>query len=341
MARAGAVAALLLLAAGCATASVCDTYIVQAGDTISSIAAQFNVLESDLQDALTKCIRDYTPGVFLQPKQIICLPTWYDACANVVAADGGDTTGAYSDCKYYKIQAGDTLDTIASSLGLTLLGLQAVNQDSSTLAVGQYVKLPGWWEGCPAPGNTAQACRYYVAEASDSLASIALAFSVKLDDIKATNADLTGDTSSVLQPGQHVKIPPFTSDCGEGVEVPKPASGTCNVYRVQAGDTLYNIAASFGTTTTELVAINPNLAAGGVLSTDTEVFIPPYSEEGCVDGKTYVTPTYTYSPEPSDGSIQAQSLDTAPAPSGEAAPGPVAAAPAPAPAEAGRRLLRA
>lgn len=75
------------------------------------------------------------------------------------------------------MQAGDTLDTIASSLGLTLLALQGANPDGSTLAVshhscslchaawcwqfraphlptpcpsslplqvGQYVKLPGW-----------------------------------------------------------------------------------------------------------------------------------------------------------------------------------------------------
>lgn len=167
-------------------------------------------------------------------------------------------------------------------------------------------------------------------------------------------------------------MPPWRSRApAPGVEVPKPASGTCNVYRVQAGDTLYEIAASvgarqlplspalggiscgqparaagaavhlspktpvqlqlhrvggrlsnrshcptrkavqlllysrlaaalplprprsscvtvsrvcsrplppalqFGTTTVELVAINANLAAGGVLSTDTEVFIPP------------------------------------------------------------------
>lgn len=116
-------------------AAVCDTYIVEAGDTISSISSQFNVLEcepfpaaisalplapscqallphaiarpagslnswchpagpppaADLQDALTKCIRGYTPGVFLQPHQIICLPPWYDACANVVTA--GEQTG--------------------------------------------------------------------------------------------------------------------------------------------------------------------------------------------------------------------------------------------------------
>lgn len=41
-------------------------------------------------------------------------------------------------------QAGDTLDTIASSLGLTLLALQGANPDGSALQVGQYVKLPGW-----------------------------------------------------------------------------------------------------------------------------------------------------------------------------------------------------
>ena len=57
-----------------------------------------------------------------------------------------------------------------------------------THATGQshtHTTLPRRWEGCPAPGDTAQACRYYVAQSSDSLASIAMAFSVKLDDIKA------------------------------------------------------------------------------------------------------------------------------------------------------------
>ena len=36
-----------------------------------------------LQEALGKCIIGYTPDVFLQPSQTICLPTWYDACRYV------------------------------------------------------------------------------------------------------------------------------------------------------------------------------------------------------------------------------------------------------------------
>jgi len=41
---------------------------------------------SDLENALGQCIIGYTPGVYLQPNQKICLPPWYSACAYVKVA---------------------------------------------------------------------------------------------------------------------------------------------------------------------------------------------------------------------------------------------------------------
>ena len=114
-------------------AAVCQTYVVQAGDSIASISEMFSVSQGArgwfgaahvdrppcplpqvvfhlqtrtpgglrppaptdspsrpparradaLQEALGKCIIGYTPDVFLQPSQTICLPTWYDACRYV------------------------------------------------------------------------------------------------------------------------------------------------------------------------------------------------------------------------------------------------------------------
>ena len=50
-----------------------------------------------LQEALGKCIIGYTPDVFLQPSQTICLPTWYDAC-RYVSISGEPTRPAARRC---------------------------------------------------------------------------------------------------------------------------------------------------------------------------------------------------------------------------------------------------
>jgi hypothetical protein len=61
------------------------------------------------------------------------------------------TAGDNKDCKYYTVQGGDTLASIASSLGLALLDMQSANPDTVSLQPNDYVKLPGWWvlaHGC-------------------------------------------------------------------------------------------------------------------------------------------------------------------------------------------------
>ena len=68
---------------------------------------------------------------------------------------------------------------------------------------------------CPAPGNTLP-CRFYTATGGDSLASIAMAFSLDLPSLQETNPDIGNDTVIILQPGEKVFIPPFTENCGEG-----------------------------------------------------------------------------------------------------------------------------
>jgi predicted Zn-dependent protease len=82
------------------------------------------------------------------------------------------------------------------------------------------------------------------------------------------------EAGTVLQPGQRVFLPPFNKDaCGSGVEVTKPS--TCRAYAVQAGDTLFQIAGDFQTTTDLLISVNPELAAGGPLAPGTQVKLPP------------------------------------------------------------------
>lgn len=121
---------------------------------------------------------------------------------------------------------------------------QAANPglNPATLSVGSYVKLPDWADSCPNPGNSV-ACRYYVAEAGDSLAAIAQAFVAPLGELQALNGNT--EAAVVLQPGQRIFLPPFdAAACGDGVQVSKPSG--CRAYQVVAGDTLFDIATKVG-----------------------------------------------------------------------------------------------
>jgi LysM repeat protein len=52
--------------------------------------------------------------------------------------------GGIDACQYYTVQSGDTLASIAASLGLTQLDLQSANPGITNLQVNDFVKLPGW-----------------------------------------------------------------------------------------------------------------------------------------------------------------------------------------------------
>ncbi|PSC76019.1 cell wall hydrolase [Micractinium conductrix] len=320
-------AALLLLAVGANAATVCPTYTVAPGDSISSIASQFKVQISGLEDALKICINGYTSGVVLQPNQKICLPPFYEACRFVCTAgrpcpDLEATWWTFEKCKYYTVQAGDTLDSISGALGLTALELKEANPGVTMLQVNDYVKLPGWYDGCPAPGD-AQPCRYYVAQQADSLSNIAIAFSVDLTELQKVNPSLAGDTAGLLQPGQKVQVPPFDESCGEGVKVEKPNTGRCNAVVIREGDTLYSVAAAFQTTTQQVIEINPTLAAGGILTPGSEVFIPPYAAEDCAAGIRYITPGQVlYQPDPNASIQEAPDAQVVGAPTAAPTPAP-------------------
>jgi LysM repeat protein len=170
---------LLGLCAGGASAKrsgICETYVVAPGDSVVSIAQKFSVSQSDLEKAIAQCDSNYKTGDFLQANQRICLPPTFSACQYV------RTAGTSDNCKYYIIQSGDTLESIALSLDLLRLDLEDLNPQASTLQVNQFVKLTGWTNSCPEPGNQ-EACRVYIAAGGDSLSTIAMAFSVDLSDV--------------------------------------------------------------------------------------------------------------------------------------------------------------
>ena len=273
----------------------------------------------DLNNAISACGQD---AGLLQIGQEICLPgSEKPGCPNVKSYNNNE------NCKVYVVQQGDTVNSVADSLGIYNQELQNLNADvvsAGILQPNKYLKLPTWSQTCGDPNKAGESCRVYIVSTGDFVAGIASAFGVSTDDILAVNPGLSA--GAVLQNGQPIKIPPFPASCGAGTPT-KPPTDTvikCRGYRVSTGDNLQSIAQAFKTTVAELGNVNPELAGGALVQPGTIVKIPPY-DSSCDQPILVKLPSSNgASPSPANAS------PAVPVPLPLFSPSPVVASPSPA-----------
>lgn len=131
----------------------------------------------------------------------------------------------------YIVQKGDSLYSIASKYNTTVDALKEVNNlESNILSVGQVLKIPTVEE--------TEGSITYTVQKGDSLYSIAREFNTTAQEIKSLN----NLENNLLSIGQELKIPAFQS-----LET---------TYTVEKGDSLYSIARKYGTTVDKLKQLN-------------------------------------------------------------------------------------
>jgi peptidoglycan endopeptidase LytE len=111
-----------------------------------------------------------------------------------------------------------------------------------TAAMATGLILTAFGASASADGNT------YTVQSGDSLWKISQTYHVTVDQLKSWN-QLTSDTIYVNQ--NLVIVPPVAS-----APAPAVTSAPTVSYTVKAGDTLYGIAKSYGTTVTDIKSIN-------------------------------------------------------------------------------------
>ncbi len=209
-----------------------NTYIVQKGDSLYSIARKFNTTVDALRDLNNLTSDTLSIGQLL-----------------IISGDMGpepsEPEEPSNDYTLYTVKNGDSLYKIANQFGTTVGELIRINNLGTTvLSIGQQLRIP----------NSQQTGIQYTVQKGDSLWKIANQYGVSVDDIIEIN-NLSGTTLSI---GQQLIIPTKNQikPPNNPIEPPVDEENTTQLYVVKSGDSLYSIARAFGTTVAELREIN-------------------------------------------------------------------------------------
>ncbi|CZR63171.1 uncharacterized protein PAC_13068 [Phialocephala subalpina] len=232
-------------------------YTIQAGDTFNSIAAKFGLPEPVLEAA--------NPGV--KPTNLVVgsqllVPT-------ITSIPVAPPQSANPAPTIYTIQAGDTFNSIAKSLGVIETALEAANPSVNVngLQVGSQIIIPDTspptTTAAPASTPTMPAPisnGTYNVQAGDTFNLIAGKLGTTAVILEGLNPS---DNANALQIGAQIFVPSTTQatpiSTPAPLPTPAPTPTLSGTYIIQAGDTFSVIAVKEGTTVALLEAANPSL----------------------------------------------------------------------------------
>lgn len=196
------------------------TYIVKSGDTLSTIAAKYDVTVQAIADA-----NNITNVNYIYVGQALIIPT-------------GDTEPEPPAETYYTVKSGDTLWAIAQKFDVTIQAIADANNITNTnyIYVGQVLKIPTGTTPEPTPEPTPTPETTYTVKSGDTLSVIAQKYDVTVQAI-ATENNITN--INLIYVGQVLVIPGTT---------PEPTPTPDVTYTVKSGDTLWAIATNYGVT---------------------------------------------------------------------------------------------
>ena len=199
-----------------------NTYVVQSGDSLYSIARKFNTTVAKLQE-----LNNLTSNL-LQIGQVLIVSE---------AITSTPTPPTTEDYIIYTVKSGDSLWKIANEYEVTVSEIIELNNLGTTLLqIGQQLKIPT---------KTISEPLYYIVKSGDSLWKIANQYNVTVNDlINANNL-----TSTTLQIGQQLIIPSAST-------TPIPPSSSTIEYTVKSGDSLWAIASRYNTTVDAIKDLN-------------------------------------------------------------------------------------
>ncbi len=236
-----------------------ESYKVQRGDTLSSIATKSKISLAELAE-----LNNLKANSHVQLGQNLKVP------AGVSVPD------------HYVVQSGDSLHAIAAKYNLQTSYLADLNGLSRTAGVraGQRLKLTGEVE-TPSKTSTKnvkeETPETYTVKSGDSLGNIANRYHLQLDYLASLNGL---SRNSNVRVGQRLKltgdVPPVETakvDTAKSAAKPVAAGKNTEKYTVKAGESLHTIASRAGISVRELAEMNA-LKANANLQRGQNIVIP-------------------------------------------------------------------
>ena len=212
-----------------------EIYIVKKGDTLYSIANNYNITVAELKKINNLANNTISIGQKLYIKN--------------------DTNENITDTEdFYTVQKGDTLYSISKKFNISVDERKKINNlKSNTLSIGQKLNLNG-----NLPDNETNEIEYdnYTVQKGDSLWSIAQKYNITVNEL----INLNELENTILQIGQNLKVPK--------INIVEPEY---EIYIVKKGDTLWSISKENGLTVNEIKELN-NLTSN-LLSVGQEIKI--------------------------------------------------------------------
>ncbi len=247
-----ALAMALPTAALLAPAARAQAVVVKAGETLSEIAERHGVSLSRLMQ--TNGISD--PDLVVVGQRLT-IPGGSGRAGGSASARGGRVT----------VQEGDTLSAIAERHGVGLTRLMQANgiSDADLVVVGERLTIPAGSGGSGASAARSQPTAPYTVKSGETLSEIAVRFNTSTSRLIELNAIQNPDQ---VNSGTRLRIP-MTANRGTAkpaAKAPVKAASAAakpstpdrktQEHEVQGGESLSAIAERYGTSVSQLVALN-------------------------------------------------------------------------------------
>ncbi len=248
------------------------THTVQAGETLFSVARQYDLAVGDLRRWNDLDSDNLSVGQILR----IAPPQADNQITHTVAA--GETL--FSIARQYnvtiaEIQQWNDLQTTNLSLGRDLtIFLPDEDQESEPVEITETEPIAEERESIVRQADGASLNTYYIVRSGDSLYRIASQHGLSVDELKQLN-NLEND---MLRVGQRLTVPSDRSSAPSVTEgdTESTPQGKFVQYRVQSGETGERLLEKFNMSEQELLALNPTLSMNQIgAGQRVTVLLPP------------------------------------------------------------------
>ena len=270
----------MVLFLGCkATAQQFKTHAVQSGETLYSIARQYQITPVDI----LRYNKEVKLDAVLSPNTILVIPmAAQDQAKDKALADSIQKAKEQEQATPYdftthRVRKRETLYGIAQRYNVSEEDIKRYNRElyATPLKKGMRIEIPKYRVSADAISDSTNLDDFetYIVLPKETRWSIAHKYGITLDSMVSLNPELE-KTASYLDIGQELKLPKIAGSSVDSVQVQLYES-----YTVPPKMTLYSLGKAYGIKGEQIVRLNPEIVEKGGLKEGMVIRLPKKKDQ--------------------------------------------------------------